>query len=322
MWHAVAYGVSAGAPPTVSFVRPAACYVCLGYHRGLDEVDHEYCQKNELPVLRRMVGGGPVYLDENQLFFQICLPVASVPAARLEALRMLLEPAASAFGSMGVPARVDDTLEICVGDRKICGHGAGQIAEAVVLCGNLIEHFDHDRATRVLAIADSRQRELTLELMRRFVGATPIDPETFKSAVVVAYGAALGLDPVAGELTGVEQEALVELDARFTTQAWLAGPGQHRAQGSQGERARKVKVRSGVWTLGASFEGAQVVASVVNGSVEQAWLSAGGPGRPAYEAELALRGVRLTSVADVLSAYGEPGRLLAGAFENLDPRGL
>jgi len=62
----------------------------------------------------------------------------------------------TAFRTVGVPASLDDELEICVGDRKICGHGAGQIDDAVVLCGNLIETFDHDRAARVLAIAGPR----------------------------------------------------------------------------------------------------------------------------------------------------------------------
>jgi len=77
LWHAVAYGVSAGAPATVSFTRPAAPYVCLGYHGALDEVDLDYCRAEGLPVLRRMVGGGTVYLDEDQLFFQISLPACS-----------------------------------------------------------------------------------------------------------------------------------------------------------------------------------------------------------------------------------------------------
>ena len=42
---------------------------------------------------------------------------------------MLLEPAVTAFRTVGVPASLDDELEICVGDRKICGHGAGQIGQ-------------------------------------------------------------------------------------------------------------------------------------------------------------------------------------------------
>ena len=85
---------------------------------------------------------------------------------------MLLEPAVTAFGAVGVPARLDEDLEVCVGDRKICGHGAGQIEQAVVLCGNLIERFDYERAARVLAMADPAQRDQTLVLMRRFVAAT------------------------------------------------------------------------------------------------------------------------------------------------------
>ena len=184
------------------FTRPAAPYVCLGYHRGIDEVDHDYCQANGLPVLRRMVGGGPVYLDADQLFFQICLPARAVPAARWQALRMLLEPAVTAFRAVGVPAVLDDDLEICVGERKICGHGAGQIEDAVVVCGNLIERFDHERAARVLALADPAQRDQTLALMRRFVAATPVDPAAFQAAMISAYAAALGLDAVPGELTG------------------------------------------------------------------------------------------------------------------------
>ena len=90
LWHAIGFGVSAGAPTTLSFTRPAAPYVCLGYHGALDDVDQEYCRAHGLPVLRRMVGGGTVYLDADQVFFQICLPAQAVPPVRWRALRMLL----------------------------------------------------------------------------------------------------------------------------------------------------------------------------------------------------------------------------------------
>ena len=69
LWHALAYGVSAGGAPTLSFMRPSRPYVGLGYHRRLEEADIEACREAGLPVFRRMVGGGVVYLDENQQFF-------------------------------------------------------------------------------------------------------------------------------------------------------------------------------------------------------------------------------------------------------------
>ena len=151
-----------------------------------------------------MVGGGPVYLDDRQLFFQICVPVGAVSPSRRDALRSLLEPAVAAFRAAGIAARLDDDGEICLGDQKICGHGAGQIEDAVVVCGNLIEAFDHERATRVLALPDAVQRAETLRLMRRYVTATPGDPAVFRASLTDAYASALGLRAAAGELSQAE----------------------------------------------------------------------------------------------------------------------
>ena len=319
LWHAIGYGVSAGEAATLSFTRPAVPYVCIGYHRGIDEVDHDYCRANGLPVLRRMVGGGPVYLDVGQLFFQICLPGRAVPTPRWQALRMLLEPAVTAFRSVGVPAALDDDLEVCVGDRKICGHGAGQIEDAVVLCGNLIERFDHERAARVLAMADPAQRDQTLALMRRFVAATPVDPAAFQAAMTSVYAGALGLAAVQGELTGVELTAVAELDERFSSDGWLAGPDRPAPAPGARQRARQVKVRAGVWTFAAGSDGVQVAASVVRGTVEQVRLRVDGLNGSTQQVERALAGIPLRSVAQVLAGFGDPGRRLAAAFATVDP---
>jgi len=262
LWHAVGYGVSAGAPTTLSFTRPGGPYVSLGYHRPADEVDLEYCRDQGLPVLRRMVGGGPVYLDADQLLFQVCLPVGAVPPARNQALRLLLEPAVTAFRAVGVAAVLGEELEICCGDRKICGHGAGQVEDAVIVCGNLIERFDHEQATRVLALAGPAQHDQTLALMRRYVEATPVDPVAFQMAMVDAYAARLGLVAGPGELTDVERVALARLDEEFASASWLAGPARPGGAGGAGRRAHRVKVRAGVWTLGTKHNGTEVAIGV------------------------------------------------------------
>ena len=312
LWHAVAYGVSAGQPATLSFARPSAPYVCLGYHRDLAELDEQYCRERSLPVYRRMVGGGPVYLDNRQLFFQICVPAGLVSPARRDALRTLLTPAVAAFRAAGVAARLDDDGEICLGDRKICGHGAGQIGDAVLVCGNLIEVFDHERATAVLALPDPVQRAETLRLMRRYVTATPADPAAFRTALSVAYASALGLRAVPGELTAAELRAVAELDQRFTAPWWLAGPGRPARSGRHG---RQVKVRAGVWTLAAEARGgARLVASVVNGALDRAELTVPELNGQVKAVEHALAGASVRAAADMLCGLGEPGRELAAAL--------
>jgi lipoate-protein ligase A len=303
----------------MSFTRPAAPYVCLGYHRGIDEVDGEYCREQQLPVLRRMVGGGPVYLDTHQLFFQICVPASSVPAVRAQALFKLLEPAVAAFCALGVPAVLDEDQEICVGDRKICGHGAGQIEDAVVVCGNLIERFDYERATRVLALADAEQAEQTLALMRRFVAATPVDPVAFQAAVIDAYASALGLEPAPGELTEAECLALVDLDERFSGEAWTKGADRPAPSSVRGPSSNQVKVRAGVFTYAGAFNGARVSASVVKGILQRVRITDAKLNGSTREAERALLGASLQSVPKVLAGFGEAGGRIAAAFAAADP---
>jgi lipoate-protein ligase A len=240
LWHALAYGVSAGAPPTLSFMRPSRPYVGLGYHRRPEEADLVACRDAGLPVFRRMVGGGVVYLDEHQQFFQICLPASGVPRSRDAALRRLLEPAVTAFRAAGVAAELDADGEIVVGEAKICGHGAAQIEDAVVVVGNLIERFDHAAAARILDVPDEVRSEI-VRLMERYVAATPVDSAAFRAAAIEAYGEALGLEPAAGGLSAYERERLFELDERFRSPAWLRGPLQLPP------RRLQVKIRAGVY---------------------------------------------------------------------------
>jgi lipoate-protein ligase A len=240
LWHALAYGVSAGERPTLSFMRPSRPYVGLGYHRHLEEVDVEACTETSLPVFRRMVGGGVVYLDQHQQFFQICLPLAAVPRSREAALRQLLQPAVTAFRAVGVPAELDSEGEIVIGEAKICGHGAAQIEDAVVVVGNLIERFDHHAAARVLAVPDEVRTEV-VRLMEQYVAPTPVDSAAFRAAAIDAYGEALGLEPVTGGPTPYERERLFELDEQFRSPEWLRGPMQ------LGPMRRQVKIRAGVY---------------------------------------------------------------------------
>jgi lipoate-protein ligase A len=307
LWHALAYGISEGGRPTLSFMRPSRPYVGLGYHRRLEEADVDACREAGLPVFRRMVGGGVVYLDEHQQFFQICLPVTDVPRSREQALRLLLTPAVEAFRVAGVPAELDGDLEIVVGEAKICGHGAAQIDDAVVVVGNLIERFDHTAAARVLALPDEMRAEV-VRLMERFVVATPVDPAAFRSAAIAAYGEALGLEPAAAGLTPYERERLLELDDRFRSDEWLQGPERPDPNCTQ------VKVRAGVFVVCAEHERSRAVASVVGGRIDRARVSDPELNGAGAAVEDRLAGVALTEVGSVLDGFGPPGRRLAAAF--------
>jgi lipoate-protein ligase A len=246
LWHAIGYGVSDGSPPTLSFMRPSRPYVSIGFHRRVEELDLAWCEAAGLPVYRRMVGGGPVYLDDGQHFFQITVPETMTRGTRPQTIRALLAPAVQAFQTVGIDAHLDDHSEISVGAAKICGHAAGQIGTSVVVVGNLITRFDHAAAARIIATPSRRVADDYLRLMREYVMATPADPEAFRLAAVGSFGAALGLEPQPGSLTDGEMRHLEALDAQFQDPEWLEGmPGPAGTEW-------QVKVRAGVTLVAAN----------------------------------------------------------------------
>jgi lipoate-protein ligase A len=231
----------------VILLAPDSPYVCVGYHQNAtQEVDLPYCQAHSIPVFRREVGGGAVYLDGQQLFYQIVFP-PDHPAAEgtKEALyQRLLEPVAQTYRDFGIPAGYKPVNDILVNGRKISGNGAAEIAGRVVLVGNLILDFDHETMARVLRVPDEKFRDKVckslkdnLTTMRRELGTLP-SVESVKASLVTNLGKVLGpLHPAA--LPDDVYTKARELEPELTTQAWLLRRGRTLS-------TRDVKVASGV----------------------------------------------------------------------------
>ena len=140
-------------------VSPAAPYVCIGYHQDVDqEIDLAFCRARNIPVYRRKVGGGAVFLDGNQLFFQLVLNRDN-PAApkRIDAFyKKFLKPVINVHRRIGIPAEYKPVNDLVVQGRKISGTGAGDIGQSIVFVGNLILDFDYETMARVLKIPDEK----------------------------------------------------------------------------------------------------------------------------------------------------------------------
>jgi lipoate---protein ligase len=255
LWHGIASAMRTDDRPVLSFCRPANPYVCIGLHRRLSELDLVACSEMGLPVFRRQIGGGPVYCDSDQLFFQVTLPARSAPASVERLYQEFLEPAARALRTLGLDARLECINELVVEDRKLSGTGAGRIGEAVTVVGNVIFRFPHELMARVIALPDGARAEF-LRLMRRYVSSLEaegarVTMQEATAALVDAFARALGTRPVLDEPKAAEVRAMQGWERRFAQDGWLRGPEP------KASAMRTVKVRAGVWLVVAddgSFE--------------------------------------------------------------------
>lgn len=153
--------------PALVVCWPDRPYVCLGFSQDPgQEVDPEYCRRRELPVFRRAVGGGLVYLDRHQVFFQLVLPRrGAVPPA--EIYRRALAPVTAALAALGVAASFRPAADLTVRGRKISGNGGGEIAGHPVVVGNVLLDFDFETMAGALKAPEPVFRRLVGEMMRR-----------------------------------------------------------------------------------------------------------------------------------------------------------
>jgi lipoate-protein ligase A len=142
---------------------PARPYVSVGYFQDpSQELDLEHCRRAGLPVFRREVGGGAVYLDRNQIFWQVVLkrdnPLVSL--ARQNFYGRLLAPVVKVYRRLGVNASIKPVNDVAVGDKRIAGTGAGEIGDCVVFVGNIMRHFDCAAMAEVISAPDPAFRQM------------------------------------------------------------------------------------------------------------------------------------------------------------------
>ena len=236
---------------TLCLLSPATPYVCIGFHQDAEqEVDLEFCKANHIPVFRREVGGGAVFLDGKQLFFQLILhrnnPIAP---KRIDAFyKKFLRPVIEVHHRIGIAAEYKPVNDLIVANRKISGTGAAEIGDCIVFVGNLILDFDYETMSRVLKIPDEKFRdkvkktiEENLSTIQRELGAQQYEQwneQTLSNMMVEEF------EKVLGAMTPVNKDkALIAemkaLETLMIKDDWLFQKGK-RVEGLV------VKVRSGL----------------------------------------------------------------------------
>lgn len=211
-------------------LSPATPYVCIGYFQDVaQEVDLTFCREQSIPVFRREVGGGAVYLDGEQLFYQLVIHRRNplVPEGKEAFYRRFLQAPIAVYRALGIPAEYKPVNDVIAHQRKISGNGVAEIGDYIVFVGNLIVDFDYETMARVLRVPDEKFRDKVyktlhenLSTIRREIGDAP-PRETLWSLLADKFAEVLGPRDVETTVDEEWRAQTDELAARFLTEEWL-----------------------------------------------------------------------------------------------------
>ncbi|MGZ3591497.1 MAG: lipoate--protein ligase family protein [Thermodesulfobacteriota bacterium] len=165
-------------------VSPESPLVSIGYFQdATQEVDLQYCRESGIPFMRREVGGGATYLDENQIFYQLIWKKDNLkfPRAVDEIYPWFSQAPVETYRAFGIESefRVVNDIITKTG-RKIAGEGGGNIGDCMVFVGGILLDFDYQAMSRILRVPDEKLRdkvyqtiEENLTTMKRELGTPP-----------------------------------------------------------------------------------------------------------------------------------------------------
>ncbi|EEW23777.1 lipoyl protein ligase domain-containing protein [Rhodobacter ferrooxidans] len=227
VYHGLAETLGPDSDPILSLASPATPYVCVGMHQDIEkEVDTAFCAAHGLPVWRRQVGGGAVYLDHNQLFTHFIYPEAKAPSRADQLYPMFIEPVVRTYREMGINAVWRPVNDIQVDGRKIGGTGAASIGQATVMVGSFLLDFDTATMAKCLKVPSEKFRDKlrqTLDdymtTMVKELGHLP-DRADLKARFLRHCADALGVQPVADQPTRAEWVAIEQAEAMLSDPEW------------------------------------------------------------------------------------------------------
>lgn len=128
--------------------------VIVGKHQNvIEEVNLKYCAQNDIPVLRRISGGGTVYHDPGNLNFSF---ITEYSKQKFNNYRYFVKPIVGAIRKLGASAELDQNNNIVINGKKVSGNAQFTSRDRMISHGTLLFKANLDALKSVLYVCENR----------------------------------------------------------------------------------------------------------------------------------------------------------------------
>jgi len=300
-------------PDTLRFLRfpPTAL---VGRHQALgQEIDLDYCRKNNIGLARRITGGGAIFMEPGLLGWELAFDRKTLGVRTLPDLtRAICEAAAEGISRLGVDARFRPRNDIEVDGRKISGTGGFFDGDTLFYQGTVLVDMDPQVMVAALRVPKAKlaKRELDsaeqrVVTLRELLGDDTPGLAEIQAALSSAFSERFGLEMTHGKLTDEERlQADILCQEEIGTEEFVGEIEEPPA--ARGDLAGRHASPGGTITTYLRLEGPaqnRVRAALITGDF---FIT---PPRVIYDLESRLRGVYLDELIGVIQTFFEESQV-------------
>jgi lipoate-protein ligase A len=230
---------------SIVICTPKEEYACVGFHQDItQELDIEFCKNQDIGVFRREIGGGTVFLDQNQIFYQIIVNRDKAPFDQRVLFKRFLEPVIQTYKELGIKAKYNPVSDLVVNGKKISGNGGGDIGSCKVMTGSILLDFDNNKMCQLLNLPSEKfRRDVCLAMknnlttIKNELGYIP-EVQEIKSTLISNCERMFGTLEIS-EIDSTINKMIDELDKKFSDDFWLFKKMKH-------PKFRSIKIIEGI----------------------------------------------------------------------------
>lgn len=200
------------------FWSPKNQFVVLGYSNKISEDVHAAsCQKNRVPILRRISGGGTVLQGPGCLNYTLILKISERPglSSITSTNRWIMEKHSLALRELAGPSvQIRGFTDLALGELKFSGNAQRRKRQFVLFHGTFLLDFDLSQIEKFLKLPpkqpDYRQNRPHLDFLKNL----NIAPDKIQKALVQTWQAS-------GECEFTFQEKMKSLiEVGYSKRTW------------------------------------------------------------------------------------------------------
>ena len=200
--------------------------IIVGKHQNtLAEINYQFVKQNNIPVIRRITGGGTVFHDPGNLNFTF---ISKGEKGKLVDFRKFTDPIIAILNQLGIPAEFEGKNDIKVNGLKISGNAEHVFKDRVLHHGTLLFSSDLKELSMALKVKSGKYTDKAVQSNRSIVTnisdhLTPkLSIETFKEKII-DYFSELHY-PEFYHLTSEDEASINELvKHKYATWKWNFG---------------------------------------------------------------------------------------------------
>jgi lipoate-protein ligase A len=187
------------------FWEPQQYFVVLGYSGRIHAAVHlQYCQQNNIPVLRRCSGGGTVVQGPGCANFTLILripasgPLRTIPGTNKQIMTFhkdALEPV------IGTTIEVQGSSDLALGSSKFSGNAQRRTARHILFHGTFLLNFDIPFVEKLLPVPSKQPSYRQNRSHKDFLTNVHIQRDVLKQSLRNAWCATEDLDVIPAEAT-------------------------------------------------------------------------------------------------------------------------